>query len=181
MIELVHDQGQVHALHPCMIAPGLSQRVRAVVAGKSHVPTNRGDELPGLTPLDGLSMGRVLGAEKDKPLQVSNNPRIGLQILAERPSNAIVDDHLVALPALTFSDPEALFGLAILVDEVADLQWKQVGDAKCGVDAYHKKQQITIAILTAEKVFDLCDLFGGADGFNKVHLSRWNCSDFFGS
>jgi hypothetical protein len=27
----------------------------------------------------------------------------------------------------------------------------------------------------------LCDLFGGADGFNKVHLSRWNCSDFFGS
>jgi len=40
VIELVHDERQVHALHPSMIAPGFSQRVGAIVAGEPDLVAN---------------------------------------------------------------------------------------------------------------------------------------------
>ena len=48
VIELVHDQRQIHTLHASMVAPGFSQTVRAEVAAQAHLLADGGDDFPGL-------------------------------------------------------------------------------------------------------------------------------------
>jgi hypothetical protein len=65
----MHDEGQVHALLAGVIAPGLAQTVRAIVVGKANLATDRGNELPRLTALDGLRAVVSSGIEEYEVLR----------------------------------------------------------------------------------------------------------------
>ena len=54
MIEFVHDQCQIYALHSGMIAPGLSETVSAIIPTHTNILAGGRDELPGLSPLNVL-------------------------------------------------------------------------------------------------------------------------------
>ena len=48
MVELVHDQRQIHTLQTGMIPPGLSQTVSAEVSSQTNLLADGSDELPGI-------------------------------------------------------------------------------------------------------------------------------------
>ena len=58
MVELVHNQHQVHAVQAGVVAPGLAQAVRAVVALQPRLLAERGDDLPDLPPVNGVACSR---------------------------------------------------------------------------------------------------------------------------
>jgi len=51
VIELIHDEGQIHALHPGLVAPGFAQTMGSEVAPQPHLAADPSDKLPGLAPL----------------------------------------------------------------------------------------------------------------------------------
>ena len=70
MIELVHDQRQVHTLHMSVISSSLSQTVGAEIAAQSHLFTDSGDDLPGLATPDWFFEMTSFGVEKDEMVAV---------------------------------------------------------------------------------------------------------------
>jgi len=50
VIEFVHNQSQINTLRPGVIAPGLSEAMRAEVPSQTDLLTNCGNEFPGLPP-----------------------------------------------------------------------------------------------------------------------------------
>lgn len=66
MVELVHDKRQIYPIHPSMVAPGFTQAMGAEVAAQSYRLADSGDELLGLSSLDGLMIIAGLSVEEDE-------------------------------------------------------------------------------------------------------------------
>ena len=83
--------------------------------------------------------------------------------------DAGIDHNFVSLAPLAFFDPKPMLDPFLLIQEMMGFQLQQIGDAQCSVDPYYKKQQVSKALLSAQYVFDLSDLFSVTNGFDKVH------------
>ena len=70
MIELVHDQRQIDALHTSMVAPGFAQTVSAKVPAQAYLPADGGDDFPGLTTSDRMRKTVGFAIEKDEMIFV---------------------------------------------------------------------------------------------------------------
>ena len=172
MVELVHDEGQVHALQPSVIAPGLAQAVCPEVAAQSDLTADAGDELPGLPPFDGGGIGVVLGVEEEEVFGIAGDIWIGRQVLCQCLTDAVIDRHFVAFAAFSLPYPEASLDSLLVIQEIANPQGQQVRDAQSGVDAYHEQQEITVATLASEQVFDMCDALAVTYWFDEIHAGE---------
>ena len=140
MIELVHDQRQIHALHAGVVPPRLSQAVGAEVAPHPDFTANGSDHLPGLAPPDRCREVIGFGVEEDEEVRILINSRIRSQVFLKRFLDTIINNHFVAFAPLLFMDPKALPDLLMLIDEVTNPQRQQVRDAKGGIDPHHEQQ-----------------------------------------
>ena len=89
MVELVHNKRQVHSLHAGVISPGFPQTMGAVISPQPNLITDRNDEFPGLTSLDGFGETICLGVEKHEVIGFFSNTMIGFQIFTECLPNAL--------------------------------------------------------------------------------------------
>ena len=122
MIELVHNQRQIHTLQAGVIAPGFSQAVSAIVALQPNITADRNDELPGLSSPDGFGKGVHLGVEEYKVLEVISNTRISYQVFFKRFSDALIDHHFMSFVAFLFVDPEAPFVASLVIQKMTNPQ-----------------------------------------------------------
>ncbi|MGB6422644.1 MAG: hypothetical protein WBF05_12470, partial [Anaerolineales bacterium] len=76
MIELVHDQRQIHILHSSMISPGLPQAMCTKVTSQAHLLANGCYEFPSLTTPDGSGLIIGLRVEKPEVVWITGNIRM---------------------------------------------------------------------------------------------------------
>ncbi len=137
----MHIEGQVHALLAGVIAPGLAETVRAIVAGQSDLSTDRGYELPGLTALDGLRIVMSFGIEEHEVLTNAGDVRIGREVFGEGRADTVVDDDLMAFAALLLTNPEVPSDVLPLIHKITDAKTQDIRDPEGGVDAHYEQQR----------------------------------------
>lgn len=126
MVKLVHDQRQVHALHPGMISPSFPQAVGAIVPYKPNFLAYGMDEHPGLATLDAYSICIGFGVEKNVMLRIVINTRIGVDVFNESLPNTIIYHNFLALTPFLLFDPKAPSDYPIVIHKMTYPQLKQV-------------------------------------------------------
>lgn len=136
-----------------MVAPGFAQRVCPIVAAQAYLLADGGDELPGLDTRDGK--GVIVGArvEEDKVRGLVFDLGISRPVFGERFTDTLVDDHVVTFATFLLANAEVFAHFPIVLEEVADAQREQIGDAQCAVDADREEQQIAETPLATQLVF----------------------------
>lgn len=135
MIEFVHDQCQIHPLHPGMIALGLSETVNAIVSPQTNILADGRDEFPGLSPLDVLLDP---GVEEEIVMRLFEGERICLKVFSQGFFHALVDSDFVTLSPLLFLDPEAISDISIFANELIDPEFQKVRNPQGSFDPHHK-------------------------------------------
>ncbi|MGB5844939.1 MAG: hypothetical protein WBG94_10875, partial [Anaerolineales bacterium] len=158
-----------HSLHAGVISPGFPQAVSTVIASQPNSTTDRNNELPGLSTLDGFGVDIHLGIEEDKVLRVLDNIRVSLQIFPQGFPDTIINIDLVPFSPLLLLDPKPSLWSAAFIDEMSDLKLQQIRNAQSGIDSHRKQQKIAKTQLPTQLVFDLSNLFPIANGFYKIH------------
>ena len=108
MVELVHHKRQIHSVHAGVISPSFPQAMGAVISSQPNIMADRGDELPGLTSLDGFGVAIRLGVEKNEVFGILRNAMVSFQIPIDCLPNAPVDDNFMWLVAFLLFDPKPL-------------------------------------------------------------------------
>jgi len=121
MIELVHNQSQIHALQTGMITPGLSQTVGAEVPSQTNLPADGSDQLPSLTTTNGFIEIIGLSIEEKKMLWIAVNIGVSNKILLEYLPDTCVDKDLMAFTSFLLFDPETVFESLSIIHEMYDL------------------------------------------------------------
>jgi hypothetical protein len=121
MVELVHDQSQIHAQQTGMISPGFSQTVGTKVSPKTDLLADGSDELPGLTTTNGFSLIMDFRIEEKEMLWIGDNIGISLKILLEYLTNARVDKDLMTFAPFLLFDLKTTFDVLLVIQEVPNL------------------------------------------------------------
>ena len=109
MIELVHDQRQIHILHSSMISPGLPQAMCTKVTSQAHLLANGCYEFPSLTTPDGSGVIIGLRVEKPEVVWITGNVRISNQIFSDGFTDTFVDENLMMFAPFPLFEPKAFF------------------------------------------------------------------------
>ena len=121
MIELVHDQRQIHALHSSVIAPGLTQAMCAEVTTQPHLFANGRDDLPGLATPDRLQKTVVLSIEEDEVVLVTDNFRVCCNLLIQCILDTVINHDFLTFATLLFFDPKSPLDVLIVIQEMVNL------------------------------------------------------------
>ena len=115
MVELVHNQRQIDALHTSMVTPGFSQTVCAEVASQAYLLADSGDDFPGLVSSYRLQKTVGFAIEKDEMVAICDDCWICSKIFFQDFPDTIINYNLLPFSSLLFFNPKAMSDTLLVV------------------------------------------------------------------